>query len=64
MEEKTKVTIEELQKRLGDLREYAESSRTELESMIRRKPIESAGMIFVAGVFVGILLGSALARRG
>ena len=63
MEEKTKLTLEELQKRVADVKEYAEATRIELEGMIRRKPLESAGIVFVAGIVVGILLGSAMSRR-
>jgi len=63
MAEKTKMTLEELQKRLGDLKEYAERSRAELEVMIKKRPVESAGVVFIAGIVVGILIGSSIARR-
>jgi len=63
MAEKTRMTIEELQKRLGDLKEYAERSRAELEGMIKKRPVESAGVVFIAGIVVGILIGSSVARR-
>ncbi|MEM2942568.1 MAG: hypothetical protein QXT81_04005 [Candidatus Bathyarchaeia archaeon] len=62
--ERAKMTVEELQKRLGDLKEFAETSRVELEAMIKRRPLESAGVVFLAGVVVGVLIGSAISRRG
>ena len=64
MSEKPKITTEELQKRLSDLTELVESSRVELEGMIRRKPLESAGVAFLAGIVVGVLVGASIARRG
>jgi ElaB/YqjD/DUF883 family membrane-anchored ribosome-binding protein len=63
MAEKAKLTLEELQKRLGDLKEYAERTRVELEGMIKKRPVESAGVVFIAGIVVGILIGSSVARR-
>lgn len=63
MAEKAKLTLEELQKRLGDLKEYAERTRAEVEGMIKKKPVESAGVVFIAGIVVGILIGSSIARR-
>jgi len=61
--ERAKMTVEELQKRLGDLKEFTETSRVELEAMIKRKPLESAGVVFLAGIVVGVLIGASIARR-
>ncbi len=63
MAERTKMTVEEIQKRLGDLKEFAETSRVELEAMIKRRPLESAGVVFLAGIVVGVLIGASIARR-
>lgn len=63
MAERAKMTVEELQKRLGDLKEFTETSRVELEAMIKRKPLESAGVVFLAGIVVGVLIGASIARR-
>ena len=63
MTEKPKVTLEELQKTISDVKELAEKSRVELEELIRKKPMESAGFIFIAGIVLGILLGASTARR-
>jgi len=57
------MTVEELQKRLGDLKEFTETSRVELEAMIKRRPLESAGVVFLAGIVVGVLIGASIARR-
>jgi len=61
--ERAKMTVEELQKRLGDLKEFTETSRVELEAMIKRRPLESAGVVFLAGIVVGVLIGASIARR-
>ena len=63
MAERAKMTVEELQKRLGDLKEFTETSRVELEAMIKRRPLESAGVVFLAGIVVGVLIGASIARR-
>jgi len=57
------MTVEELQKRLGDLKEFTETSRVELEAMIKRRPLESAGVVFLAGIVVGVLIGASISRR-
>ena len=63
MAERAKMTVEELQKRLGDLKEFTETSRVELEAMIKRRPLESAGVVFLAGIVVGVLIGASISRR-
>ncbi len=55
--ELAKIRVEEA-KRLS--KEYG----AELEVMIERKPLETAGIIFIAGVILGILLGKGASRRG
>ncbi len=63
MAEKPKVTIEELQQRIGDIKDYAEKTRLEIEEMVRKRPLESAGVVFIAGIVIGILIGTSIARR-
>ncbi len=63
MEEKTKVTIEDLHKRIGEVKDYTEKTRQELQETIKKKPIESAGVIFIAGVIIGLLIGTSISRR-
>jgi ElaB/YqjD/DUF883 family membrane-anchored ribosome-binding protein len=63
MAEKAKMTVDELQKRLGDLTEVVETSRVEVEAMIKRRPLESAGVVFIAGVVIGLMIGASLSRR-
>lgn len=63
MEEKTKVTIEDLHKRIGEVKDYTEKTRQELQERIKKKPIESAGVIFIAGVIIGLLIGTSISRR-
>lgn len=50
MEEKTKETIEDLHKTISEVKDYTEKTRKELQETIKKKPLESAGTIFIAGV--------------
>jgi len=61
--EKIKPKVEELQKKIEDLRELSEKYKTELEDRVRAKPLESAGLIFIAGLIVGIILGTSTSKR-
>ena len=60
----TKPAIEDLQKKIKDVKKLADDSKAMLEDKMKRRPLESASMIFVAGVILGALLSSAIARRG
>lgn len=63
MEEKTKVAIEDLHKTIGEVKDYTEKTRKELQETIKKKPLESAGTIFIAGVVIGLLIGTSISRR-
>ena len=63
MSEKIKLTVEDLQKRVQSIEEKARMYRTQLEETIKSKPLQSAGLIFVGGFVLGILLGVAVSRR-
>ncbi|TRO59714.1 hypothetical protein [[Eubacterium] cellulosolvens] len=63
MEDKTKVTIEDLHKTINEVKDYTEKTRKELQERIKKKPLESAGAIFIAGVVVGLLIGTSMSRR-
>ena len=63
MTERIKPSIEELHRRIEDMEKVAESYKMKLEEGIRSKPLESAGIIFVGGVVLGILVGVAVSRR-
>jgi len=61
--DKIKPAAEELQKKLEDARKLAKEYRDELEEIMKRRPIESAGVIFAVGLLVGILIGTVTSRR-
>ncbi|WP_455368837.1 hypothetical protein [[Eubacterium] cellulosolvens] len=63
MDEKSKVTIEDLHKRIGEVKDYTEKTRKELQDTIKKKPLESAGAIFIIGVIIGLLIGTSISRR-
>ena len=56
-----KPTIEDLNKKIKDVKKLADDSKVVLEDKMKSKPMESAAMIFVVGLILGILIGS---RRG
>ncbi|MBS7626434.1 hypothetical protein KEJ51_05275, partial [Candidatus Bathyarchaeota archaeon] len=60
MSEKVKLSPEELQKRIKEVRDLAEKSKLEIEEMLRKRPLESAGVVFIAGIVIGILIGVSL----
>ncbi len=63
MTEKIKPTTEELQKRIEEVRKLSEKYRSELEDRVKTRPLESAGIIFVAGLVLGILIATSKSRR-
>ena len=61
--EEVKPTIEDLHEKIKDAKKLADYSKAMLEERMKRRPLESASMIFVAGIILGVLIGSATARR-
>ena len=62
MSEEKKPRVEELEKRLEEVRKLVKEYRGEFEGIMKRKPIESAGIIFIAGLVLGLLIGSSSRR--
>ena len=52
-----------LSEKLEDAKAVAEKSRAQVERLIRRRPVESAGIIFIAGLLFGVLLGAIAGRE-
>lgn len=63
MSEKSKVTIEDLHKRIGEVKDYTEKTRKELQDTIKKKPLESASAIFIIGLILGLIIGTSISRR-
>jgi uncharacterized protein YacL len=63
MSEKSKVTIEDLHKRIGEVKDYTEKTRKELQDTIKKKPLESASAIFIIGLIIGLIIGTSISRR-
>jgi hypothetical protein len=61
--EESKLSIEDLQKKIKDVKKLTDDSKVILEDKMKHSPLESAAMIFVVGVIVGVLIGSTTARR-
>jgi hypothetical protein len=47
---------------LGDIKELAEKSKVEIEEWISKRPLESAAFILMAGIVLGVLLGTSSRR--
>jgi ElaB/YqjD/DUF883 family membrane-anchored ribosome-binding protein len=62
MSEEKKPRVEELEKRLEDVSKLVKDYRGEFEEIMKRKPMESAGIIFVVGLVIGILIGASSRR--
>ena len=60
---KVKPSIVLGHKKIKDVKKLADDSKVILEDRMKSKPLESATMIFMAGLILGILIGSATARR-
>jgi F0F1-type ATP synthase assembly protein I len=61
--EESKPSIEDLQKKIKDVKKLADDSKAMLEDKMKKKPLESAAMIFVAGVILGVLISSTTTRH-
>jgi hypothetical protein len=58
-----KPTVEEVLKRVENLSKLVKNYREDFEDRMKKKPMESAGIIFVAGLILGIILGTSTSRR-
>jgi len=58
-----KYRTELAKKRVEDVGRLSKEYGAELEVMIERRPLETAGIIFIVGVILGILLGKGASRR-
>lgn len=74
MSKKEKPSVEELHKKimnirktrerlLEDVKDLSSEAKGELEEMVMGSPLESAAIIFLAGLVLGVLLGTSTRRR-
>jgi hypothetical protein len=61
--EESQLSVEDLQKKIKDVKKLTDDSKVMLEDKMKNRPLESAAMIFVAGVILGVLISSTTARR-
>jgi F0F1-type ATP synthase assembly protein I len=61
--EEAKPSIEDLYLKIKDVKKLADDSKTMIKERMKSRPLESAAMIFVAGVILGVLISSTTARR-
>jgi F0F1-type ATP synthase assembly protein I len=60
--EEAKPSIEDLYMKIKDVRKLADESKVMIEKRMKSRPLESAAMIFVVGVILGVLIGSGRRR--
>ncbi len=60
--EAEKHTMEELQKKIGDIEKVTKKYMSGFEKRVKGKPLASAGIIFGAGIVVGAVIGVALSK--
>jgi F0F1-type ATP synthase assembly protein I len=60
--EEVKPSIEDLYMKIKDVKKIADDSKAIIEKRMRSRPLESAAMIFVGGVILGVLIGSTRRR--
>lgn len=74
MSKKEKPSVEELHKKimnirktrarlLEDVKDLSSEAKGELEEMVMGSPLESAAIIFLAGLVLGVFLGTSTRRR-
>ena len=61
--EKVKPTKDELQKKIEEVMKLTKEYQPELERKIKEEPLKSAGMIFLIGLVLGLMLGISTCRR-
>jgi F0F1-type ATP synthase assembly protein I len=57
--EETTPTLDDLYSKIKDVKKLADDSKAMIEERMKSRPLESAAIIFVAGVILGVLIGSA-----
>lgn len=61
--EKAKLTKDELQKKIEEVIKLSKEYKPELEKRMKEEPLKSAGMIFLIGLVLGLILGISTCRR-
>ncbi len=61
--EKAKLTKDELQKKIEEVMKLTKEYKPDLERKMKEEPLKSAGMIFIIGLVLGIILGISTCRR-
>ena len=73
-EKEKKLSLEDLQKKVNEVRELAERSRDQIKKLtdkpkdqfkevVEERPLESSATLFFFGLVVGLILGVAFSRR-
>ena len=60
---KAKPVPDELQNKIEEVMKLTKEYKPDLEKRLKEEPLKSAGMIFIIGLVLGLLLGIATCRR-
>jgi ElaB/YqjD/DUF883 family membrane-anchored ribosome-binding protein len=60
---KLESTLKEITRDIRNLKKASEKYSTDIEKIMKKRPLESAGMIFIAGLVLGILIGAATCKK-
>ena len=63
MSDEVKPKVEDLQKKIEDVSKLAKEYKSELEERMKSRPLQSAGIILIAGLILGVLIGTSVSRR-
>ena len=61
--EKAKLRKDELQKKIEEVMKLSKEYKPEFEKRLKEEPLKSAGMIFLIGLVLGLMLGISTCRR-
>lgn len=61
--QKNKTTIAELHNKLEYANKTANEYKTQLKDMMTRKPVQTAAVLFLAGLVSGVIVGAVKSRH-
>ncbi len=61
--EKIKHTVDKAQKKIVKLTKLSKEYESDLKRMMKKTPYESAGIIFIIGLVLGLIIGMSRRRR-
>ena len=60
---KLESMLKEINRDVRNLKKASEKYSTDIEKIMKKRPLESAGIIFIAGLVLGVLIGVATCKK-